>query len=128
MDIQIFNAKKYNIDANEIKAKILKACHHQNFKGYIGIEFVDNNQIKKLNKKYRGINKVTDVLSFSTKTQNKNQVFGEIVISPEYAKKYNIDAKEIIDLIIHGIVHLLGYDHKKDENGWNKMLKKIEKG
>jgi probable rRNA maturation factor len=125
MDLDFFNYKKYNIEVETIKERILSILADLNLSGYIGIEFVSTEKIKKLNKKYRNINESTDVLSFSTKTLKKNQIFGEITICPEYAKKEKI---EIIDLVIHGLIHLLGYDHKTktDIKKWDEVLIKFK--
>ncbi len=79
----------------------------------------NNNEIKKLNYKYRKINKPTDVLSFhlNKKEQIKNKYLGDIVISYQIAKKQAYEKhfpleSEMLMLLIHGYLHLLGYDHK----------------
>jgi probable rRNA maturation factor len=83
----------------------------------LSLAFVNKEEIKKFNKKFRGKNKPTDVLSFLL---NEKQCFGEIIICPEVvkenAKKYGVSAKrEIMKVFVHGILHLCGYDHEKSE-------------
>ena len=83
-------------------------------KNEICISFVDDKTMRSLNKEYRKIDKTTDVLSF---TQD-GSLLGDVVISLETAKKHSAvyqtsAGNEIKRLIIHGILHLLGYDHKK---------------
>jgi len=85
----------------------------------ISVVLVGDAKIKALNKKYRKSNKVTDVLAFD---------YGEIFICLPQAKRQakklgNILKKELSILLIHGLLHLAGYDHrtKKDQE---KMLKK----
>ncbi|MDC3157129.1 rRNA maturation RNase YbeY [Candidatus Pelagibacter bacterium] len=97
----------------------------------------DNKEIKLLNKKFRKKNKTTDVLSFpfQTKLQLKKKIkkekeiyLGDIIINLSKIKNKKIlkDFKSEFDrLWIHGLVHLLGYDHKKN-NDFLKMSQ-IEK-
>ena len=80
----------------------------------ICISIVDDKTIRKLNLEYKKLNRATDVLSF---TQD-GDLLGDVVISFETAKRnalsYNSTTEnEIRRLLIHGILHLLGYDHKK---------------
>jgi len=96
-----------------------------------------NNEIKKLNKKFRKKNKSTDVLSFpfykksqlKKKLQNDKEIYlGDIIINLNKIKrkKKGIDFKlQFNKLWIHGLVHLFGYEHNKNKD-YYKMLK-IEK-
>ena len=92
----------------------------------------NNFEVQKLNYKYRKINKPTDVLSFCLKEQIKNKCLGDIVISYEKAKK-QADEKhfpvesELLMLLIHGYLHLLGYDHmiKRDAKQMFTLQNKI---
>ena len=88
---------------------------------------VDNDYIHKLNKEYRGIDRPTDVISFALEDEVDDvkldfRVLGDIYISldktNEQAKLYNHSfLRELSFLTIHGLLHLLGYDHmvKEDE-------------
>lgn len=73
------------------------------------VAFVGEERIRELNREYRKIDKATDVLSFGEDIK-------EIVICPEFVKKqakeYN---KELAVVLIHGILHVLGYDHEKGD-------------
>ena len=95
-----------------------------------------NNEIKRLNKKFRKKNKSTDVLSFPfyskkdlrNKLKKEKEIYlGDIIINLEKIKtKKNTNFNlEFNKLWIHGLVHLFGYDHKKDKD-FNKMTK-VEK-
>lgn len=80
------------------------------------IAFVSNKEIKKLNKLYRGEDCVTDVLSF-----NLNDNEGEILISYVQAKRQakeigHSTRKEVVFLMVHGLLHLFGYDHEKTKD------------
>jgi len=78
--------------------------------------FVGNAQMRKLNRRFRGKNKTTDVLSFPIETNGK-KVEGEIYISFPQVKRQaqlfgNQTEGEILRLSAHGFLHLLGYDHR----------------
>lgn len=90
------------------------------------IIFVDNDKIHQINKEYRKIDRETDVISFAyedneTKKVSKLRVLGEIFVSidkmKEQAKLYgHSETRELCFLCVHGLFHLLGYDHQtKDE-------------
>ena len=81
----------------------------------------NNNNIKKLNKKFRNKNKATDVLSFpSDKKLNikKSSYIGDIIISFDFINKPKVLStfefkNKVTKIFIHGFLHLLGYDHIK---------------
>jgi probable rRNA maturation factor len=88
--------------------KILNASFEKFNIKELSIVFVNSDEITKLNKDFRKKNQPTDVLAF---TVEQEPLFGEIYICPEYiAKKY--DQEEILRNIVHGILHLVGYEHK----------------
>lgn len=91
----------------------------------VSIVFVTSEYIQELNMKYRGIDSPTDVLSFDISEDGKD---AEIYICPEYiysSFKGDEFEEEILRLIIHGTLHILGYDHKEsmNENGDEEMFK-----
>jgi probable rRNA maturation factor len=78
-----------------------------------------NSEIQQINQEYRGIDKATDVLSFPFEDMPMAPL-GSIVISVEYVKEKAQEFKHTQDdefalLFIHGMLHLLGYDHEVDE-------------
>lgn len=78
-----------------------------------------NEEIQELNNEHRNINKATDVLSFPMEFDMPNMPLGSIVISSDFvedkAKEYGHSFdEELCLLFIHGILHLLGYDHEVD--------------
>ncbi len=89
------------------------------------IILVDNDYIHKLNKEYRGIDRVTDVISFALEDSQDEvkldfRVLGDIYISvdkaKDQAKEYGHSfLRELSFLTIHGLLHLLGYDHMTKE-------------
>jgi probable rRNA maturation factor len=131
MEILIKNQQKIiKIKQLQIKKTIKKALQYLkvNNKVEVSILFTTDEFIKSLNRKYRGIDKSTDVLSFSLQEGeekipevNDNKLLGDIIISVETAQRqadtlnHSIE-KELTVLLIHGLLHLIGYDHEKDED------------
>ena len=90
------------------------------------VSFVDREEIKELNSTYRGVDKVTDVLSFpqfedfNELSENQIICLGDIVICEDRAKEQAEEfghsyEREIIYLFTHSVLHLLGYDHMDEE-------------
>jgi len=89
----------------------------------VSVAFVTPGVIKQLNKSYRGKDKVTDVLSFPFIDE---ETFGEVLVCLSQAKKQAREyqhslEEEITILLVHGLIHLFGYDHLK-ENEAKKMF------
>ena len=90
----------------------------------------NNYNIKKLNKVFRKKNKSTDILSFPLNKKiniSKNTYLGDIIISYNYLDKPRSQdlksfKKKVTKIFIHGFLHLLGFDHKKNKD-YSKMLK-----
>ena len=87
----------------------------------------NNSKMKNLNKKYRKINKPTDVLSFPLNVKIKSKIYlGDIAISYEIVNKRSYNSSFVYELDkmwIHGYLHLSGYDHIKNLD-FEKMYKK----
>jgi probable rRNA maturation factor len=94
----------------------------------MGLRFISEREMEKLNHRYRGLRRATDVLSFSGEapvpwskmfSTHRNDELGDVVIAPAYAKREArrraIDfSEEIVRLMIHGMLHLFGFDHAKE--------------
>ncbi len=92
------------------------------------INFVTADQIKPINKEYLGHNYSTDIITFNYSGENYT-LDGEIFISLDdaslFAKKYNVSLEnEILRLIIHGFLHMIGYDDKVEKD--KKKMKRLE--
>ena len=84
----------------------------------LSIAFVDDEDMRELNREYRGKDKTTDVLSFTFPE--------EIVISLDQARRQAREerhslATEVRYLLVHGILHILGYDHETDQGEMNAL-------
>ncbi|MCL1893561.1 MAG: rRNA maturation RNase YbeY [Holophagaceae bacterium] len=99
----------------------------------ISISYVDNRGMKKINKLHRGINKTTDVLSFpASPEKGEFSHLGDIVICLEVAEKKAKQIgvsrrRQVETLIIHGFLHLCGYDHEKDTGEMMGLQAVLEK-
>jgi rRNA maturation RNase YbeY len=126
-NLKVFNNKALN------KHKIHKLIHQ--LKAELGfsinaleITFVDSSKMLNLNSNYLKHNYSTDIVTFQY-SKEKNNIDGEIIISYEdasrNAKRFNAtDSEETIRLIIHGVLHLLGYDDQNPDD--KKLMKAIE--
>ena len=100
------------------------------------IAFVSDHAIKKLNRSFRGQNEVTDVLSFPAEQIEFETVeglsLGDVVISIEQAtrqaREHGLSLKhEVSQLILHGLLHLSGYDHETDRGEMNRLELRLRK-
>ena len=102
-----------------IKIAIKQTVSNVDIKGYneISILLTSDTQVEQLNRQYRSINQPTNVLSFPSEKPH----LGDIILSYEYIQKelINLNKKfeeHISHLIIHGTLHLYGFDHENDKN------------
>ena len=92
----------------------------------LSIAFVDDESMRELNRKFRRKNKTTDVLTFP----GDGPLLGEIVISVDQARRQAADEKhslatEVRYLVLHGILHAMGYDHETDHGEMNALEVKV---
>lgn len=88
-------------------------------RGEVNVLLTTDVAIRRLNRQFRGMNKATDVLSFPAFEAMAGDVAGDLAISIETARRQALEqghplAKEIKVLILHGLLHLAGYDHETD--------------
>ena len=87
------------------------------------VAFVSDKSIQKLNQQFRGVDKATDVLSFPAEEPDN---LGDVAISVETAARQAKENgltfdDEIAQLILHGLLHLSGYDHETDNGEMNRL-------
>lgn len=104
--------------ARTISARIPKAPS-----GVLSVGFISDARMKKLNTHYRNKPKTTDVLSFSYLQDTSSEYLGDVVISLAQARRQAKKGvrRECVDLLVHGILHVFGYDHETPEDA-KKML------
>ena len=137
MDVLISNEQKVvELDLNFIREVSLEIMGFEKDpqNAQLSLLFCDDEAIKSLNREYRGKDEATDVLSFPMELENfvpEIRMLGDIVISTETAirqaneYKHPLDT-EIVILLIHGLLHLHGYDHIKEDDCKIMRLKETE--
>lgn len=141
----------YNlIEKNELYEKLIEKVIDECFKNekmdnlklYVSITLTIPDEIQKINKKYRNIDKPTDVLSFPMFEKEEIQelikenyqvddVLGDIIISIPRVKEQAIEyghsfERELSYMCVHGFYHLMGYDHIRDEDKKKMRAKEDE--
>lgn len=133
VEIEYLDLEK-NKEYEEVIKKVLEKCFYiekmQNFKVYISITLTNPENIRNLNKKYRNIDKETDVLSFpmfekseipNLKNLEFEETLGDIVISIERVRQQAIEyghsfERELAYMVVHGFYHLMGEDHIEEQD------------
>lgn len=137
--IEVFNEYDKSIKEIDVLTDFVNYCVKSlSLKNVMfNIIIVDNKTIHEINKKYRGIDKETDVITFALEDDKQIdvpnlRVLGDIYISYDKAisqsKEYMHSIKrEICFLAVHGLLHLLGYDHmnKQDEDKMFNLQKEL---
>jgi probable rRNA maturation factor len=128
--IDLDNQTSLNVDIDALEAIAQSLTNRE-----IELIITDNESIRELNREYREKDKPTDVLSFPLETPFTEQsVFdiplGTIVISADYVKEKantygHTEQDELKLLFIHGLLHLLGYDHETDEGEMRQKEREI---
>ena len=122
--------KNKNIFFKKICKAFPKKYQYFNKRISLSLLLSNNKNIKKLNKNFRNKNKSTDILSFRSNKKikiSKNTYLGDINISYNHLDKpksqdLRLFKKKTIRIFIHGFLHLLGFDHKKNKD-YSKMLR-----
>ena len=137
-EFDIYNETDYKLDdiissMKEVLEETLEMEKVNNSE--FNVILVDNKKIREINKSYRKIDKETDVISFALEDLKDDikldtRVLGDIYISvdkaKEQAKEYgHSEKREFCFLCVHGLLHLLGYDHENKEDE-EIMFKKQE--
>ena len=118
------NWKKYKIDFEKIANAAVSAVHQDS---EVSITLVDDKEIHKLNKEYRGMDKPTNVLSCEL---GDDVLLGEIFISLDTVKREAQEAGISVEehtahMIVHGMLHLQGFDHLTDKQAKVMETKEI---
>ncbi|WP_297281914.1 rRNA maturation RNase YbeY [uncultured Anaerococcus sp.] len=127
MNLIITNQTEQNIDMDDKLEDVIKTVLQTeglSLAYEVSISFVDKDEIHRLNKEYRGVDRPTDVLSFPMDEdffiEGVDTMLGDIVICMDIAKEqaddfgHSLD-REIMYLTAHSCLHLLGYDHMEQE-------------
>lgn len=128
MNIDVVNLLDVSVDdLEELKEFLYKVCEDENLDNVIfNVIIVDDEEIHRINKEYRNIDRPTDVISFALEddhsfNRSDIRVLGDIYISLDHVKSQSIEyghsfKRELFFLAVHGLLHLLGYDHMTEED------------
>lgn len=121
----VFNETKENIDIKDIETLLNKTVKFLDIEQAIfNVIIIDDERIHQINREYRNVDRPTDVISFALEDDksmtSELRILGDIYVSIDTARRqayeyYNSEQEELRFLIIHGLLHLLGYDHMKEE-------------
>jgi probable rRNA maturation factor len=109
---------------------VARARRAAGLKAVVNVLLTSSTQMKSLNRRFRGKDKPTDVLSFPAEPDARKQFAGEIAISTEIATKNaralgHSPAEEVKILVLHGVLHLRGYDHECDNGQMARREKQL---
>ena len=109
---------------------LARARRAAGLKGKVNVLLTSSTEMKSLNRRFRGMDKPTDVLSFPAEPGAQKQFAGEIAISTEIATKNahelgHSPAQEVKILVLHGVLHLRGYDHECDNGQMGRREKQL---
>ena len=124
----------YSIKIFESVFKIVQKNENIGKNSFVNLVLIDDDTIRKINKQYRGLDKRTDVISFPSEFP-EIPLLGDIIIDIKIAnnQKANMEIEsELQRIFLHGLLHLLGYDHistkqrqemNKKEQSYIKLMK-----
>jgi probable rRNA maturation factor len=109
---------------------LARARRSAGLKGTVNVLLTSSAEMKSLNRRFRGKDKPTDVLSFPSEPDAQKQFAGEIAISAEIASQNaralgHSPAEEVKILVLHGVLHLRGYDHECDNGQMARREKQL---
>jgi probable rRNA maturation factor len=115
----IFQKRVADLSELALDRFVTRARHAAGLKGTVNVLLTSSSEMKSLNRRFRGKDKPTDVLSFPAEPNDQKRFAGEIAISAEMATKNarelgHSPAHEVKILVLHGVLHLRGYDHECD--------------
>ena len=125
-----------NVD--ELSSRIAKMAERLDVRGDFSMSFVTDGQIRELNREYRDKDEATDVLTFRLKDDSSfpsfdfmDEELGDVFISIDAvsrnAETFSVPlTEELTRVMLHGLLHLLGYDHETNDFSTEKMLIKQE--
>lgn len=125
--IDLENHTDLNVDLSYLESIAKTLCHKE-----FELIITSSDEIQLLNKTHRGKDSATDVLSFPLEYDMPNMPMGSIVICDEYVKtkaqEYgHTQQEELTLLFIHGLLHLLGFDHETDNGEQRKKEEELIK-
>ncbi len=128
----IFKKQIADVSAAPLARFVVSARKAAKLRGNVTVLITSNAEMKKLNHRFRKKDKATDVLSFPADVSPHDQIAGDLAISADIARENakNLGhpvSQEIKILILHGILHLAGYDHETDSGEMAREEQRLRK-
>jgi probable rRNA maturation factor len=126
----IFQKRVPDLTELTLNRFVARARRAAGLKGAVNVLITTSAGMKSLNRRFRGNDKPTDVLAFPAEPDAKKQFAGEIAISAEIAAQNaralgHSSAEEVKILVLHGVLHLRGYDHECDNGQMARREKQL---
>jgi len=130
--VVIFRKHVAGLNERALHRFVARACRTVGLRGEVNVLLTSNAQMKSLNRRFRGKDKATDVLSFPGPPESRKEFAGDIAISAEIAAQNaralrHSPAEEVKILALHGILHLRGYDHESDHGQMEKKEQRLRR-
>jgi probable rRNA maturation factor len=126
----IFHKRVADLTELSLGRFLARARRAAGLRGAVNVLLTSSAEMKSLNRRFRGKDEPTDVLSFPAEPGARKQFAGEIAISAEIAAKNaralgHSPAEEVKILVLHGVLHLRGYDHQCDNGRMARREKQL---
>ena len=126
----IFQKRVADLSELALDRFVARARRAAGVKGVINVLVTSSAEMKRLNRRFRGKDQPTDVLSFPAEPDLRKNLAGEIAISADIATKNaqslgHSPADEVKILVLHGVLHLRGYDHESDDGQMARREKQL---
>lgn len=98
-------------------------------RGEVSVTCLEAPEIARLNREYLGREGPTDVIAF--RLDGDDELLGDVYLCPDVAERAALEAEEgvleeVVRLVIHGVLHLLGHDHPEDEGRWDSPMYRLQ--
>jgi probable rRNA maturation factor len=129
-NVVIFQKRVADLTELALARFVARARRAARLPGAVNVLVTSSARMRSLNRRFRGQDKTTDVLSFPAEPGERPAIAGEIALSAEIAAQNarvlrHSPAEEVKILVLHGILHLRGYDHERDRGQMAKREKKL---
>ena len=124
--VKVINRSSKTVDEDRVKSIVEKVLKDEIGDVDVNVVFVDSNEMERLNERFRGVEGPTDVLTFP---YHDEDVYGEIVVCLDVVEKnanrFTVPyEEELLTVLIHGVLHLAGYDHEREDRRSVEMFRK----
>lgn len=118
MNVDIINNTRRKIDQKFVSEVIVKFCRAYKIGNKeLSVVFIGDILMRRLNKQWRQIDRVTDILSFSGEQDSLGELIVDYAQIRRQSTKYSLSVKnELAYILIHGLLHLIGYDDEREED------------